>query len=126
MPLHPLAPPATTDTLRELGVTDHPDLVAYLSRDADWLEHETSEGFPADWCLEWTDTVHVETGYAERNLDNGPDTIESHEPRYAFGTFDMLAEALQKVIDRPERTIDAPIELDISEWAVRYRRQAAA
>lgn len=110
--------------LATLTLPDHPLLVASTSRAEDWLDYETADGFPADFCVEWIDDVATETGTSQRHIDHGPDVEISQERRYTFGRFAELAAVVQKVIDRRSRNTEAPIELEISEWSLHYRSAA--
>ena len=118
--------PDLTRVLDALIVPNHPDLTASLSRGDEWLENLTDDGRLAHWCLEWKDAVPIETGWAERHLNEGPDVEISYEDRYTFGTFENLPDALAKLYDRPERAEGLPIELDLNEWALNYRDMANA
>lgn len=107
---------------RDLGLRPHADLMVDTSRDTGWLADETDDGHPAEFRLEWTDAVAHETGHQARHVENGPDVETSFEPRHLLGTFDELPEALAALYRRRERATGTPIELDLSEWAIRYRK----
>lgn len=107
--------------LRRLQIAPHPDLVAHLNDAPDWLETFTDDGDHADYVIEWRETVAIETGLGQRNVEHGPDLEFSHELRTAIGTFDNLLDTLIAILRHPNRTADAVIELDLNPYAVAYR-----
>ncbi|MBF6332315.1 hypothetical protein [Nocardia transvalensis] len=88
----------------ELGIPDHRDLMVSLSRDNQFLHVLTDDHTPAHWLLQWRTTA-----------DEG---VHGH---YHYGTFSELPTALAEVLTHPERAHNAPVELDICEWALHYQ-----
>ncbi|MGW5267290.1 hypothetical protein ACWEQ4_01440 [Rhodococcus sp. NPDC003994] len=106
--------PEASNALRRYGFHDTGDLDARVTTDTQWLDTYTDLGTPAAGSAEWTEVVvdaHGEVG---------------HEPRFINGTFDQLAHELRRILDRPDRSADRPISVDISAWALHYAPLIAA
>lgn len=95
--------------LTGIAIPEHPDLMVSTSRDTNWLSELTSDGQAAEFTISWTETVDI-------------DGETSHETRSINGRFSMLRFIVESVTTDPARTPDSPVELDISEWALYYRR----
>ncbi|SLG39667.1 Uncharacterised protein [Mycobacteroides abscessus subsp. abscessus] len=96
-----------------LNLRNHRDLIIETTGTADWLYTDTPTGEPADYTLHWTRTVLDETGEI------------SHEPHTIVGVFHDLPTHLARILDQPARTPNSPVTLNVSVWAIRYKRIGA-
>ena len=95
--------------LRHLELPNHADLMVSTSRDFNWLNEFTPGGQAAEFVASWTESVDI-------------DGETSHELRTVNGRLATVEFVIESILDDPARTPDSPVELDISEWALHYRR----
>lgn len=91
-----------------LDLPNLPGLVVTSSRDSKWMCLDTDTGHPAAYTIRWYETVDAGEGET------------SDEPRLIAGTFATLAADLDAIARHP-RNRSGDIELDVNEWALRYR-----